>query len=115
MTDAREYLQLAKAIEEAPIIPPCMTTDPEIWYPEGGGHIYTPRQAKEFCRVCPVRKECLAYALATNEQYGIWGGLTLVERRRLQDRGRDRRAGRPSQSRRPDSPQEHPEQPLSLT
>ena len=38
-------------------------------------------RAKEICAVCPVRKECLDYALATKEPYGIWGGLTEVERK----------------------------------
>jgi WhiB family redox-sensing transcriptional regulator len=38
-------------------------------------------RAKEICAICPVRKECLDYALATKEPYGIWGGLTEVERK----------------------------------
>ncbi len=38
-------------------------------------------RAKEVCATCPVRKECLDYALATKEPYGIWGGLTEIERR----------------------------------
>lgn len=38
-------------------------------------------RAKEICASCPVRKECLDYALATKEPYGIWGGLTEVERK----------------------------------
>lgn len=38
-------------------------------------------QAKQICTDCCVREECLDYALATREPYGIWGGLTEVERR----------------------------------
>ena len=38
-------------------------------------------RAKEICAACPVRRECLEYALATKEPYGIWGGLTEVERK----------------------------------
>ncbi|MDQ3645502.1 MAG: WhiB family transcriptional regulator [Actinomycetota bacterium] len=38
-------------------------------------------KAKEICSVCIVREECLEYALATRETYGIWGGLTEIERK----------------------------------
>ena len=41
------------------------------------------RRAKALCQVCPVRAECLEWALQHNERYGIWGGLTDVERREL--------------------------------
>ena len=37
--------------------------------------------AKRICMACEVRRECLDYALATKEPYGIWGGLTEIERR----------------------------------
>ncbi len=40
-------------------------------------------QAKSICADCGVRSECLAYALATKEPYGIWGGLTELERKSL--------------------------------
>ena len=40
-------------------------------------------QAKSICDTCGVRSECLAYALATKEPYGIWGGLTELERKSL--------------------------------
>jgi WhiB family transcriptional regulator, redox-sensing transcriptional regulator len=39
--------------------------------------------AKAICRECPVREECLEHALRFDERYGIWGGLTDVERRQL--------------------------------
>ena len=38
-------------------------------------------RAKQVCRACEVRDECLEYALRTKEAYGIWGGLTEIERR----------------------------------
>jgi WhiB family transcriptional regulator, redox-sensing transcriptional regulator len=45
------------------------------------------QEAKTICATCVVRDECLAYALATRESYGIWGGLTELERKaRLQGR-----------------------------
>lgn len=37
--------------------------------------------AKSICETCAVREECLEYALETREPYGIWGGLTEVERK----------------------------------
>lgn len=43
-------------------------------------------QAKAVCVTCPVREECLGYALSAREAHGIWGGLTDVERRRLAGR-----------------------------
>jgi len=41
------------------------------------------RQAKAVCASCPVRKECLGYALRIHEPHGIWGGLSEVERRAI--------------------------------
>ncbi|MGH8936508.1 MAG: WhiB family transcriptional regulator [Acidimicrobiia bacterium] len=40
-------------------------------------------RAKAICSVCPVQAECLDYALHIREPYGIWGGLTEMERRLL--------------------------------
>ena len=41
------------------------------------------RQAKAVCAMCPVRKECLNYALRIHEPHGIWGGLNEAERRAI--------------------------------
>jgi len=43
-------------------------------------------QAKSVCAVCPVREQCLSFALATREPHGIWGGTNEAERRRLLER-----------------------------
>jgi WhiB family transcriptional regulator, redox-sensing transcriptional regulator len=40
-------------------------------------------RAKAICAICPVRAECLEYAVRVGEQHGIWGGLTEAERRVL--------------------------------
>jgi len=40
-------------------------------------------EARAICARCPVRAECLDHALRTNEQYGIWGGTNVQERRAL--------------------------------
>ena len=45
--------------------------------------------AKAICAICPVRDECLEFALLTRQDDGVWGGLTEVERRRLVRRRRD--------------------------
>ena len=58
----------------------CAQTDPEAFFPEKGG---STREAKKICLGCEVRAECLDYALAHDERFGIWGGLSERERRRL--------------------------------
>jgi WhiB family transcriptional regulator, redox-sensing transcriptional regulator len=58
----------------------CAQTDPEAFFPEKGG---STREAKRVCRSCEVRAECLEYALQHDERFGIWGGLSERERRRL--------------------------------
>ena len=58
----------------------CRSVDPDLFFPEQAGPSH---EAKRVCAACPVRIECLAYALAHRDRYGIWGGLTARERRRL--------------------------------
>ncbi len=58
----------------------CAPPDPEAFFPETGG---STREAKRVCLSCEVRGECLEYALANDERFGIWGGLSERERRRL--------------------------------
>ncbi|WP_245679204.1 WhiB family transcriptional regulator [Actinomadura hibisca] len=45
--------------------------------------------AAEVCRTCPLRLECLAYALATRPEVGVWGGLTAAQIAALPDRPTD--------------------------
>lgn len=58
----------------------CAQTDPEAFFPEKGG---STREAKKVCRACEVQAECLEYALGHDERFGIWGGMSERERRRL--------------------------------
>ena len=58
----------------------CAQTDPEAFFPEKGG---STREAKRVCVGCDVRAECLEFALRNDERFGIWGGLSERERRRL--------------------------------
>jgi WhiB family transcriptional regulator, redox-sensing transcriptional regulator len=59
----------------------CAQADPEAFFPERGG---STAAAKRVCQGCPVRAECLEYALANDERFGVWGGLSERERRRIQ-------------------------------
>lgn len=65
--------------------------DPRAFFPPDSralsGTGVTPRQladqAKSYCAVCPVRDQCLEYALANKIEHGIWGGATYLERRKI--------------------------------
>lgn len=57
----------------------CSRTSAEF-FPERGG---SSRDAKIVCLGCPVRRECLAYAMSHDERFGVWGGLAEHERRAL--------------------------------
>ncbi len=61
----------------------CAQTDPEAFFPEKGG---STREAKKVCVNCSVRDQCLEYALAHDERFGIWGGMSERERRKLKKR-----------------------------
>jgi WhiB family redox-sensing transcriptional regulator len=57
----------------------CAQTAPDEFYPEKG---QSNREVKRICQLCEVRLECLEYALAHDERFGIWGGMSERERRR---------------------------------
>jgi WhiB family redox-sensing transcriptional regulator len=61
----------------------CAQTDPEAFFPEKGG---STRDAKKICASCEVKSQCLDYALENDERFGIWGGLSERERRKLRKR-----------------------------
>jgi len=58
----------------------CMGVDPDLFFPERGA---STREAKGVCRGCVVQMDCLEYALANGEKFGIWGGMSERERRRI--------------------------------
>jgi WhiB family redox-sensing transcriptional regulator len=58
----------------------CSQSDPEAFFPELGAPT---REAKRICGRCPVQAECLEFGLEHGEQFGIWGGLSPMELRRL--------------------------------
>lgn len=64
----------------------CGQVDPEVFFPEPGqSSLY----AKRVCAVCPVRRQCLSWAVETGQQWGIWGGMSAREMRALR---KERRA-----------------------
>jgi WhiB family transcriptional regulator, redox-sensing transcriptional regulator len=73
--DAEELMWQERAL--------CAQTDPEAFFPEKGG---STREAKRVCLSCEVRGDCLEYALLHDERFGIWGGLSERERRKLKKR-----------------------------
>lgn len=62
----------------------CGTIDPETFFPDGKSgrfRISNTADAKRICNSCPVRTECLEYAIAEDLDHGIWGGTTPQDRR----------------------------------
>jgi WhiB family redox-sensing transcriptional regulator len=60
----------------------CAKADPEVFFPDTGA-MSDVKGAKRICNACEVQVDCLEWALKNEEEYGIWGGLTAAERRRL--------------------------------
>ena len=58
----------------------CLGADPDLFFPERGA---STKEAKAVCQGCVVREDCLEYALQNGEKFGIWGGLSERERRRI--------------------------------
>ncbi|MEU9860193.1 WhiB family transcriptional regulator [Streptomyces sp. NPDC047971] len=71
----------------------CQDVDPDLFFPVGVGPsaLSQAEEAKEVCRACPVREECLRWAMDEGRHVtGVWGGLTENERRSLHRRLRRR-------------------------
>ena len=66
----------------------CRDVDPTVFDPMPGD-VLAEERAKQYCRRCPVRLDCLALALAVRGLPGIWGGLTANERTRYQAEEQD--------------------------
>jgi WhiB family redox-sensing transcriptional regulator len=77
----------------------CAQIGGDLWFPEKGGD--DAALAKKICRGCPIRLQCLEFALDNNERYGVWGGLTERERGSLLRR-------LPKVAQRQSEPQEQP-------
>ena len=85
----RAWMGLQKAIDEAPVVPPC-TNAPDLFF-LGQQDAYYTKQALKLCREhCPIKAECGQYAMEFREDEGIWGGMTSSERRRIRIRVKGR-------------------------
>jgi WhiB family redox-sensing transcriptional regulator len=58
----------------------CAQTDPEVFFPEKGK---SSREAIRVCRKCTVAPECLTHALKAGERFGVWGGMSERQRRKM--------------------------------
>jgi WhiB family redox-sensing transcriptional regulator len=58
----------------------CTGVDPDLFFPERG---QSTGPAKAVCAGCVVREDCLEYALANSEKFGVWGGMAERERRKV--------------------------------
>lgn len=63
----------------------CKDTDPDLFFPVGatGGALEQISEAKLVCQACEAQEPCLEFALATNQESGVWGGTSEEERRKL--------------------------------
>jgi WhiB family transcriptional regulator, redox-sensing transcriptional regulator len=63
----------------------CRDTDPDLFFPVGttGQALVQIERAREVCNECPVKTDCLEFALETNQDSGIWGGTSEEERRKI--------------------------------
>ncbi|MFB6783577.1 MULTISPECIES: WhiB family transcriptional regulator [unclassified Streptomyces] len=68
----------------------CRDEDPDLFFPIGstGPALVQTEEAKEVCRGCPVREQCLEWAMENGQDSGVWGGLGEAERRALKRRTR---------------------------
>lgn len=70
----------------------CRDEDPDLFFLIGstGPALVQTDEAKEVCRGCPVREQCLEWAMENGQDSGVWGGLGEAERRALKRRTRRR-------------------------
>jgi WhiB family redox-sensing transcriptional regulator len=61
----------------------CREVGPDLFHSETQGDTAVVRSARRVCRACPVAAECLQFALDNNEEFGVWGGTSPRERRRI--------------------------------
>jgi WhiB family redox-sensing transcriptional regulator len=61
----------------------CAQVDGDLFFRPPNSNADWANQAKRICAECPVIYECLRYAINTNQEHGVWGGLTPHERRKL--------------------------------
>lgn len=72
----------------------CRDEDPDLFFPIGtsGPALLQTERAKAVCRRCPVREQCLDWAMDSGQSLGVWGGMSETERHALKRRLKARRA-----------------------
>lgn len=78
---------LYKAQDEAEEIVPC-TNDPDLFFPDQGGHGVQWTVVKKLCGGCPIVAQCAEYGIKHEPYFGVWGGLSIYERAVLAGRRR---------------------------
>jgi WhiB family redox-sensing transcriptional regulator len=75
----------------------CRRADPELFFPIGtaGPAASQVVEARRICLACPVRSDCLDWAIRSGQDHGIWGGTTEEERRILRRLPTHRQQSRP--------------------
>jgi len=58
----------------------CVQVDTELFFPEKGA---SSRPARSVCRSCLVRKDCLDWSVETGQRFGVWGGMSERQRRKI--------------------------------
>lgn len=83
----KDWMKLARAADEIGEHLPCRQA-PDLYYP-AIGEMHEIRLAKNACKPCPIRMLCLEYAIKHNETEGIWGGMTVSERKKIRRERRE--------------------------
>tara|TARA_R110001606_G_C15291793_1_gene641618 strand:+ start:557 stop:937 length:381 start_codon:yes stop_codon:yes gene_type:complete len=81
------WMELMTAIDNCPEVVPC-TNFPDLFFPESAnGHALKDiREAQRMCSSCPIQLKCAIYGLEAEESDGVWGGLSLYDRKKLKKR-----------------------------
>jgi WhiB family redox-sensing transcriptional regulator len=83
MMDDPRVLALLSGGEDWRAMAACRSVDPDLFFPlsDIGPGLEQAARAKAVCAGCPVRRQCLSFALLTQQGHGVWGGTTEQERR----------------------------------
>jgi WhiB family redox-sensing transcriptional regulator len=82
----RLWTEFQTAIDSSPEVPPC-TNFPDLFYGDNGkAALADIRQAKKLCSTCAIQLDCAKYAVEAGEDYGVWGGLSPLDRKKLKKR-----------------------------
>ena len=76
-----EWKKLDEAVQENS--PTACTNDPDGFFPEKTGMPSNWQSIQEACNNCPIQKQCADYGVHWEPNQGIWGGLSIIERRQI--------------------------------